>query len=365
MRQIARHPFFLVCLSILPLLFLFSLACGEKTTEAEYYDTSFFAMDTYITLRLGQTDAEGQPLPKDLLQQASKEGEDTVYAIEKALSATDPAGEVYALNQNIDLMANPSETLLSAVATAFDLSEQTGGAFDPTLGALVRLWNVTGGGPVPPDDAIRETLVHTGLDKIKINGHTLVKSDAKTNLDLGGIGKGFAAQELLQNLMNAGIPYGLVSLGGNIGVFGEKPDGQTFKIGVRDPDAADSVVGYLYLTGGFVSVSGDYERYFEEEGKRYHHILDPVTGYPAESGLRSVACWSPNGACADALSTALFVMGVERGLAFYQNSTLSFEAVFLTDDGNMILTDGLVGTGLFEAASDTYRLLDTAEEPGR
>ena len=149
-------------------------------------------------------------------------------------------------------------------------------------------------------------------------------------------------------------------MGGNIGVFGTKPNSEKFKIGICDPDDASGVVGYLSISSGFISVSGDYERYFEENGERYHHIIDPATGYPAKSDVRSVAVYANNGAAADALSTALFVMGEEKALEFYGENKIAFEAIIINKNHEIILTDG-VSPDDFELAGENYVLKTQAE----
>lgn len=338
---------------LLTLCFSCFISC-EKTDDSEYRDYSFFAMDTYMTIRLARTDKNGGALTDDYLASVADGCADIISDVDLAVSAHNPNSDVYALNSDIDRMLDADELLLSLLDTADTIASLTNGAYDYTLGALTELWNVTGGGPVPSEDAIYEALSHTGTDKFSISGSVIAKNDALAKLDFGGIGKGAATQMLLEYLDTTDVSYGLVSLGGNIGVYGDKPEYGNYKIGIRDPDSADSVIGYLYLKNGFVSVSGDYERYFEENGVRYHHIIDPATGYPANSGIRSVAVHTPNGASSDALSTALFILGVEKAMALYADGTLDFEAVFVTDDGRIIPTPGL--TDMFEMTSDNYTL---------
>lgn len=337
-------------LSIFLILSLSGCASGKKSA---YKDTVFLGMDTYITLRLpneGITDAR--------MEEIAAGCRDIVADLEGKLSCHDPASEVSALNNGVQLLFDADETFLSVWQTAVQISSLTGGAYDPTLGTLTELWNVNGGGPVPPSAAIAEALKHTGIAGFHVDGTTVTKDDAQAKLDLGGIAKGYALQEVLAYLNDTEIPYGIVSMGGNIGVYGEKPDGTPYKIGIKDPQNTSSVVGYLSVASGFVSVSGSYERYFVENGKSYHHILDPETGYPAESGLLSVAVWTQNGAAADALSTALFVMGLEDGMAFYDSGKASFEAIFVTTDGAVYLTDGLTASGAFQMTADGYVLTE-------
>ena len=324
-------------LSLVMCLSLFGCASGDK----EYSDFNYFAMDTYITLRLARKTADGTVLTDSYLSGVADECEKILSKIELAISAHSPASDVYALNSDINKLLSVNEDLLAIINTANTIRSLTGGVFDYTLGALTELWNIKGGGPVPTADAISEALSHTGAGKFLIKDRSITKLDPDAKLDFGGIGKGIAAQRLLEYLSTTDVQYGLVSLGGNIGVFGEKPEYGTYKVGLRSPDDAAEVAGYFYITSGFVSVSGDYERYFEEDGVRYHHIIDPRTGRPADSGLRSAAVHTANGALSDALSTALFILGAEKSLELYESGSIDFEAVFTTADGEIICTPGI------------------------
>lgn len=345
--QIRMLPFFL---SILMLFSLSGCASGKKNV---YKDTVFLGMDTYITIRLPQgelTDAR--------MEKIAAGCRDIVAELEGKLSCHDPASEVSALNSNVQLLFDADETFLSVWRTAVQIANLTDGAYDPSLGTLTALWNVNGGGPVPPSAAIAEAMKHTGVANIHVDGATVTKDDPQVQLDLGGIAKGYALQAVLSYLSGTEAPYGIVSMGGNIGVYGAKPDGTPYKIGIKDPQNTASVLGYLSIQNGFVSVSGSYERYFVENGKTYHHILDPKTGCPAESSLQSVVVWTQNGAAADALSTALFVMGADEGLSFYDSGKTSFEAIFVTDENEIYLTDGLKTSGVFALSADGYRMAD-------
>jgi len=323
-------------LRIFALLFTFVLLLGGCTRKPEEYrDTTFFAMDTYVTVRLAQTG-----VTEEQLDEVSAECERIVRELEAVFSAHDPDSELYTLNHSDTEFTEISQTLEDVLVTVYDIHGMTDGAYDCTLGGLAELWNITDGGPVPVQEDIDAVLAHTGYDKITLDEkrNTVMRPDPEIRLDLGGIGKGAAADKLIRYLEETDIPYGLVSVGGTIGVFGDKPDGTPYKIGIRDPDDPNGVLGYFLIDEGFVAVSGDYERYFEEDGVRYHHIFDPSTGYPANSGLRSAAVHSRNGAEADALSTALFVMGAEAALKLYENHG-GFEAVLVSDNG-IVQTEG-------------------------
>ncbi len=344
----------ILSLLLLPVLLLTVLAGCGNGASTDYYDADFFGMDTYITLRFAERDADGRALSEDYLKEIAEECAAILNDIDLLLSSHNEKSQVYALNREINMMVDSEGRLLSVLDTAYTISRLTNGAYDPTIGDLVELWNVKGGGPVPDDVDIMESLLHTGTDKIVMNGNTIKKADALTKIDLGGIGKGYATQELLKYLSTTDIPYGLVSVGGSIGVFGEKKSGDPYKIGIKDPSNPAELLGYLHLSSGFLSVSGDSEAYFEADGVRYHHIIDPVTGYPAASGLRSVVCISANGTTADALSTALYVMGAEEAMELYETGTPVFEAVLVTEDNEILLTDGLKANGRFELLNPDY-----------
>lgn len=335
-------------------LFLFISLTGCSSGENSVYrDTVFLGMDTYITLRL-----PNDGIPDTRMESIAADCRDIVSELEGKLSCHDPKSEVSALNSDVQLLFDADETFLAVWQTATQIAEKTGGAYDPTLGALTELWNINGGGPVPPTAAVAESLRHVGMEHFSIDGTTVTKNDPLAKLDLGGIAKGYALQSILSYLHTTEIPYGIVSMGGNIGVYGDKPDGTAYKIGIKDPKDTSSVLGYLSIRNGFVSVSGSYERYFVENGCVYHHIIDPETGYPAESGLQSVVVYTQNGAAADALSTALFVMGAEEGMAFYDTGKVSFEAIFVSNENEVTLTKGLSDSGTFLLTADSYTLND-------
>ena len=309
---------------------------GEKMAEH-----LFFAMDTVITLRLSP-DAD-----KARMAEIFAEVESITAEIAESLSRTHTRGDTHRFNEGTDGITEVSDTFRAVLLRASEIAADTDGTFSPAMGTLTDLWNVNGGGPVPAEEAIAEALSHTDLRTVIPKENGASKTDSALRLDFGAIGKGYAAQKVLEYLRTTEIRYGLVSFGGNVGVFGEKPDGTPFKIGLTDPRNTSRTAGYLLAETGFVSVSGDYERYFEEGGVRYHHILDPQTGYPAQSGLASVAVFSTDGALADALSTALFVMGEEKALAYYEAHAGEFEAVLITNEQKIILTSGLTREGRF------------------
>ncbi len=342
----------LICILLSALI---SCAGNEaEKEEPEYYSATFFAMDTEVTVRLardsGETDGDGSIVCFDdqKLSDIIRNCADIAEEKEALLSRTDESSALYALNAEADTFLSVDEELINIIKTSCEISAQTGGSFDITVGTLTELWNVTSDAPsVPADDAITEALSHVGYDKITINGTNLSKSDRKTKFDLGAVGKGYTLGKIIEYLKTTDVKYGVVSFGGNVGLFGSKGDSKGFKVGITDALDTAGVCGYVYSDSDYISVSGDYERFFTADGKKYCHIFDPSTGRPADSNIAGIAVVCSDPSLADALSTALFVKGSEASLEFYRSGTCSFDAVIQTKDGKLILTDGLKN-GRFE-----------------
>ncbi len=311
-------------------------------------DTSFFAMDTVITLRLPAD------TPKETVSQTTA----LISSLEALLSRTDPSSEIYRFNTQDSNTITVSAQTADVLQTALRTAAATDGAYDPTTAPLTELWDITAETPsVPSDNAIRTALTTVGHTHLSLDGTVLTRDLDGVTLDLGGCAKGWACGAAIDCLSEQGVPYGIVSFGGNIGILGTKPDGTDWRIAIKNPKSPADIAGYLSLSDGFVSVSGDYERYFEQAGIRYHHIFDAQTGYPAQSGVNAAVVWSHDAALADALSTALFVMGDENGMAFYESGTFSFEALWYLDDGTVVITPGIADA--YEHTAPQYRLLTT------
>ncbi len=270
-----------------------------------------------------------------------------------------------------------SEELAEVLKTAWQISEDSEGAFDLTIAPVVRLWDIDKWAAMgeeqesptlPKKNQIQEALNATGYGDVEFEGNTIFLPEGFL-LDLGAIGKGMACDEILKLLetgekneagdeagdktesgedvgnaenceIMSGLQAAVISLGGNILTYGSKPDGSPWKVGVVDPLNPDTYLGTLTLTGtNVVTTSGDYERYVEIDGKRYHHIIDPATGYPAASGIRSVTILSDSGLIGDALSTACFVLGPEKAMelaAEYQ-----VEILIVLEYGQRVMSDGM------------------------
>ncbi len=300
--------------------------------EAESASRDFFAMDTYMSVLAYGPEAE------NAVEEAVRE----VNRLDSLLSAGDEDSEVGSINRNGNGKLSDDGKML--LKESLSLYEETGGCFDITVYPLVELWGFVGQEyRLPSDVEIRETLPLIGADAVKYNEKDGEISFAKEGMkiDFGGIAKGYTSARIISVFQKNGVESALVSLGGNVQALGSKPDGNPWRIGIRDPKDTSSMIGVLSVTDRAVITSGGYERYFEENGKRYHHILDPKTGYPAESGLSSVTIVCRDGTYADGLSTSLFIMGKERASAFWRERSDRFDAVMVTEDGKICVTEGL------------------------
>lgn len=328
--------------ALLLTIFALSLtACGETAAESE--TRTVYAMDTVMNLTVYGENAAAA------LESAEKE----LHTLDEAvLSRTAEGSELYALNtSNGETVEYGADDILPAlIETALTISDATDGAFDPTLAPVLDAWGFTKDERrVPFADELKELLSHTGCGKVALektaDGWTVTLLDG-AQLDLGGIAKGYAADLLRAQLEKEGVTSATLDLGGDVFVMGRKTDGSDWRIAVKDPADTESYLGIVSAADKFIVTSGVYERYFEENGVRYHHILDPKTGCPAESGLVSVTVLCENGAWADALSTACFVLGPDGALALRDDLAdqgTDFELILATDDGRVLYTDGLAG----------------------
>lgn len=325
-----------LCIFLALLICLLPLA-GCKAKNA--YSETYFFMDTVIGVTLYARDASAADAAFDACR--------TILSnLEGLWSRHTDTSEIARFNRSEQGIEAIDARTFALLQTAYAVFEATDGAFDPTVAPVIDLWELAEArGSLPTDTELLAALSHVGMQGLDLREDSIRKTDPSLSLDLGGIGKGAAISELIGYLsLCEGLDGGLVSFGSNVAVFGSKPSGEVFRIALRDPTDANGTVGVLTLTSGQVlSVSGDYERYVTVNGEQYHHILDPESGFPAETGLSSVAVIALDGALADALSTALFVMGRDAALAFYRSKAFRFEAILIDENGTVTLTDGLDG----------------------
>lgn len=294
------------------------------SAQPKSYTADFFAMDTFMSVTAYGADEQ-------TAQDTAVTCERRVNALEPALSRTREDSDIYRLNHADGAVCEVSDDTYAALQAAVEYAAYTGGAFDPTLAPLTDLWGInTENAHVPAQAEIDEALTHVGYQNIELLGDNQVQLKNGAQIDLGGIGKGFAT-DAVAALLDGSCSV-LATLGGNIGAYGENPsrDSGGWVIGIADPDNNADYLATVEVRDRSVVTSGDYERYFEQDGKRYHHIFDPATGWPADSGLRSVTVIDAVSTRADALTTALFVMGLDEGLAFCAEQGIA--AVFVTAD---------------------------------
>lgn len=273
-----------------------------------------------------------------------------INELERLLSKTVEGSDLWRLNKEGG--AEVSADTARVLSRSIELAKSTEGAFDPAIGALMDAWGFgTGKERVPKPEEIAALLEKPDYTAVTIEGGSVKTGGAE--IDMGGSAKGYALDVLRESMAAEEISSGLVSLGGSIYACGEKPQGGAWKVGIRDPFGNEAdYVATLELRDECISTSGAYERGFEADGKYYHHILDPKTGYPAQSGLLSVSVVGERGVDTDIYSTALFVMGLERGKVFAEQNGIN--AVFITEDKRIIATEGFgrnftVKDGAYEA----------------
>lgn len=315
---------------ILIAVLLVQTSCGkaESSQADDKKERSFFAMDTYITLT-----AYGDDDTDKVLQSAESE----INELEKLWSVTDENSDIYKLNESGS--ANVDDRTADLISFALDMNKRTDGAFDITLYPVLKAWGFTTGEyRVPADDEIARLLENTGSDKVKLNGNA-VQIAENIQIDLGAVGKGRAGDIAAKKLKDSGVTSALLDLGGNIQTVGMKPDGGKWKVGIQSPFGEGSFAT-LSIGECAVVTSGGYERYFVQDGKTYWHIIDPKTGKPADSGIASVTVVGNDGGLCDALSTSLFVMGLDGAEKLWRESD-DFEMIIVTSDGEIYATEGL------------------------
>jgi len=238
-----------------------------------------------------------------------------------------------------------SQDTYLVVSKSLNYARLSQGYFDPTIGPIVKLWGIGSEKQhVPAKQKLTEKLKLVGYQQVKLEpkSQSIKLSTAGMVLDVGGIAKGYAADKVIELLKNQGVKSAYISLGGNVSVLGSKPDGSAWKVGIQDPKAQSrgEVVGILNVKNKTVVTSGNYERYFIEDGVRYHHILNPKTGYPARKGVISATIVAKSSFDADALSTATYILGVEQGLELV-NNLAGVEAILITAENQIYVTANL------------------------
>lgn len=308
---------------------------GQQTAEptdaaqesADPNSITVFAMDTVMDISAYGAD-------DDLMQAA----EQKILDLEAKLSVTDENSEIYALNR--DGQAELSTDTASLMQTALEMCAKTQGALDISIYPVLRAWGFTTESyQIPTQEQLQSLLPSVDYSRVALDGSTAVIGQGM-EVDLGSVAKGYTGDKVIELLQEAGVTSALLNLGGNVQLLGGKPDGSDWRVAVQDPES-DGYLGILSLQNKAVITSGGYERYFiGDDGQVYWHIIDPSTGAPAHSGLISVTIVGDEGVRCDALSTALFVMGLDKAAEYWRQSG-DFEAVFVSEDGSIAITSGL------------------------
>jgi thiamine biosynthesis lipoprotein len=312
------------------------------------YQSDGFAMGTVISQTVYGPNAK----------KASNQVLEKIKYLDSIMTINVPGGDINNLNQNAgkkNVQLHP-ETL-EVISSALKISNLSQGAFDITIGPLTKFWGIGTDKPkIPTKKDLNSLMPLIGYKYIYVDQahHLAGLRKADQMVDLGGIAKGYAADTAVQIYKKNGINSALISLGGSsITVLGTKPDGTSWNVGIQNPRAPQGqLIGTVKLSNISISTSGDYQKYFEKEGKRYHHIIDPRTGFPADSGLMSVTVVTPSATDADALSK-VFVLGLDKGLDLikcYKNA----EAIFVTTDKKIYVTPGLKENFEFNDESKEY-----------
>ena len=304
-------------------------ACGKQADTMKSVD--LFAMDTYMNLKAYGRNAEA----------AAAESEARILELEQTFSVTNDASDIRRINQAKGAAVPVSADTVSVLRTARQMHTESGGAFCISLYPVLRAWGFTTGEyRIPADTEISSLLQYADDTRISVNGQT-VQCPAETEIDLGAVAKGYTGDAVMEIMRKHHISSAIINLGGNVQTLGSKPDGSAWTVGITDPYAPDSLIGTVSVTDKAVITSGNYERYFTgDDGQKYWHILDPETGCPADNGLVSVTVIGDCGAECDALSTALFVEGMEQAVQHWQKNG-DFEMILVTSDGNLLMTEGI------------------------
>ena len=327
---------------------------AETKSDAENYELltrEVFAMDTYMTFSAYGEDAEA----------ALDEAEEEILRLDQLLAAESEDSEVAQLNQNGG--GQLSEETAYLIERSIALNQETDGAFEITVYPVKQAWGFTDENyRIPSDEELAELLPLVGSDQLDLDveNKTVTYKKEGMKIDLGGITKGYASSRLTDIFMKHDV-QGMINLGGNVQVYGPKPDGSDWRVAIQAPERTEEntlpwlsqaasgsaslagldYIGVLETNSQAVITSGGYERYFEKDGVYYHHIIDPKTGYPSDADLVSVTIVSEDGTLADGLSTSMFVLGLDRASEIWRAHSDEFDMILMDTEGQLYATEGI------------------------
>lgn len=356
-HRFQRRFFYLILCTALVCPMLLFTGCqnaADTDTAAGKEPISISSIKLNTAVQITIYDSQDKSLLDDCLALCDK--------YELIFSRTDEESELYKLNHRISDSAvsnqttetqptpyqingttntwHISEDLAALLSEGLSITKESDGAFDIAIAPLTSLWDFTAEDPKVPDDAdIQNALPLCSSDGVTINGQDIILPSDDIQFDIGAIAKGYIADRLKDFLVKKGVNSAIINLGGNVLCIGSKPDGTPFKVGIQKPFAdRNETEAVMDITGKSVVSSGIYERCFKQNGKLYHHILNPKTGYPYDNGLISVTIISDQSVDGDALSTTCFALGLDEGLKFAEKKGV--QAVFITEDYELHYTDG-------------------------
>lgn len=329
------------------IIILISSSCSKNE---EIISEHTFALDTFVDITVYKYKS------KQKAELAIQESFELIKSLESILSVYDKKSDLYKLKENAGIQETIVNDITYRVLKSSEYySELTEGLFDITAGPLIDLWAIDPPeGHVPTRDELTSVLPLIDYRMIKYSDSNQIKLQKEGMIaNLGAIAKGTIADEVKVFLLENDIDSALINLGGNVLLIGTKPDGNEFRIGIQDPnDKRGNYLMVVTISDQALVSSGDYERFFEYEGKVYHHILNPLTGFPADTNIKQVTIVAPNSEMADGLSTSVLLLGLDKGIALIESIDI-VDAIFITKDNKIYVTEGL---------NDKYEINDSSIE---
>ena len=338
---IKRLALLLLCASML----LGLCACGETRMSQR----QVFAMDTVMTLT-----AYGKNAERALNQAAS-----VIQSMNDMLDPDLPTSTTYAINHAQGGNVSISGQVNKMLSTAYTVYKQSNGALDLTIYPVIVRWGFDSGRYyVPTEEELWVDLSHKGFDKMVLtsfpsSGSYAVSFPVGTQLSFASVAKGCAADNAISAMRNAGVTSGIISLGGNVQTLGLKPDGSNWAVAVADPNNPTNYVGVLSIGEAAIVTSGTYQRYFTQDGKTYHHLINPESGRPINNTLKSATIVCEDGTLADCLSTAMFVLGQSKAINYWRVYG-GFDMILINNENEVICTKGLIEK--FTLSNNAYTL---------
>lgn len=336
----------IIAVILFVLIFIFATGKYEENDVVK----SSYALGTLINLKACGNNAE----------KAVKEAFIKLNDIDDKMSAFKENSEISKINSNAGIISEiVSNDTYYVVENAIKYSKILEGTFDPTVRPLVKLWNIGAKEEsIPEKSEIEEILKLVNYNDVILDkgNNSIMLKHKNQALDVGGIAKGFAADEVRDIFLINDIKSGLIDLGGNIFALGSKEENTPWKVGIQNPfSSRGEFLGILSVTNKSIVTSGNYERYFMKDGKRFHHIIDPKTGYPSESKIISATIISDNSIDGDGLSTGVYILGVDKALNIIEEIK-GIDAILVTEDRNIYTTSGI--KDIFELTDGEFIIND-------